>query len=66
LNAGEATLSARFDIFKQPPDGKDYWVEAAKDRDAATPRVRILAETFPGQHVIVDNSTVERFLLARS
>ena len=63
LNVGEATLSAPFDIYKQQPDGKDYWVEAAQGRDAATARVRILAETFPGQYVIVDNSTEEKVLI---
>jgi hypothetical protein len=54
-------LPAPFDIFKQQPDGKDYWVEGAQDLESARARAQVLAETFPGQYVIVDNTTGEKF-----
>jgi hypothetical protein len=53
-------LPAPFDIFKQQPDGRDYWVEAAQDLESAKERAQVLAETFPGQYVIVDNTTGEK------
>jgi len=56
-------LSAPFDIFKQEPDGNAYWVEAAQDLDTAKGRARVLAEHFPGQYVIVDNTTGEKFFI---
>jgi len=54
-------LSAPFDIFKQQSDGNTYWVERAGDLEDAKARARVLAENFPGQYVIVDNATCERF-----
>jgi hypothetical protein len=53
-------LSARFDIFKQQPDGIDERVEAAQDLETAKARVRVLAEAFPGHYIIVDNATGEK------
>jgi hypothetical protein len=49
-------LSARFDIFRQQPNG-NVWIEGAEDIEAATARARVLAEHFPGHYVIVDNAT---------
>jgi hypothetical protein len=56
-------LSAPFDIFKQEPDGHEYWVESAEDLETAKARARLLAETFPGQYVIVDNTTGEKHFM---
>jgi len=56
-------LSAPFDIFKQQPDGNAYWVEAAQDLEAATARARALDEHFPGQYIIVDNTTGEKVFI---
>jgi hypothetical protein len=53
-------LAAPFDLFKQLPDGNAYWVEAAEDLETAKERARVLAENFPGQYVIVDNTTGEK------
>ena len=49
-----------FDIFKRQRDGNAYWVEAAEDLEAAKARAQVLAEVFPGQYVIVDNTTGEK------
>jgi hypothetical protein len=54
-------LAAPFDIFKQQPDGNDYWVEGAEDLETAIARARVLAETFPGLYVIIDNMTGQKF-----
>jgi hypothetical protein len=56
-------LPSPFDIFKHQPDGHDYWVEAAQDFEAAEARAQVLAETFPGQYVIIDNATGEKFFI---
>ena len=56
-------MSAPFHIFNQQPDGIAYWVEAAQDLEAAKARARVLAETFPGQYIIVDNTTDEKFFI---
>jgi hypothetical protein len=56
-------LTAPFEIFKQQPDGKDYWVEGAEDLEAAKARVQDLAEHFPGQYVVIDNKTGEKFFI---
>jgi hypothetical protein len=50
-----------FDIFREQPDGNAYWIEAAPDLETAKARVRVLAEAFPGQYVIVDKTTGEKF-----
>ena len=56
-------MPAPFDIFKRQPDGNDYWIETAQDLEAARARVRVLAEHFPGQYVIIDNATGEKFFI---
>jgi hypothetical protein len=56
-------LSAPFDILKMQPDGSTYWVEAAEDLDTAKGRVRVLLKYFPGQYVIVDNTTGEKVVI---
>jgi hypothetical protein len=56
-------LSAPFDIFKQQPDGNAYWVEAAQDFETAKARAQDLAEHFPGQYVVVDNTTGEKLFI---
>ena len=56
-------MSAPFDIFKQQPDGNAYWVEAAEDLETAEELAQVLAETFPGQYVIVNNKTGEKFFI---
>ncbi len=56
-------MSAPFDIFKQQSDGNTYWVERAEDLEAANARTRVLAQNFPGQYVIVDNATGEKFFI---
>jgi hypothetical protein len=56
-------LPAPFDIFKQQPDGNDYWLEATHDLETAKERARVLAEKFPGQYFIVDNTTGEKFFI---
>ena len=56
-------MSVPFDIFKLQPDGKDYWVEAAQDLETAKARARVLAESFPGHYIIVDNTTGEKFFI---
>jgi hypothetical protein len=53
-------LPAPFNIFKQQPDGNAYWIEAAPDLETAKARVRFLADTFPGQYVVVDNATGDK------
>jgi hypothetical protein len=45
------------------PDGSTYWVEATEDFDTAKARVRVLVKYFPGQHVIVDNTTGEKVVI---
>src|SRR6266566_434975 len=59
----ESLLPAPFDIFKRQPDGNDYWVEAAQDLETAKARARILVKHFPGQYVIVDNTTGEKVFI---
>jgi hypothetical protein len=56
-------LAAPFDIFKRQPDGNTYWVEGAEDLETAKARAQVLAETFPGQYVIVDNMTGEKIFI---
>jgi hypothetical protein len=56
-------LPAPFDIFKHQPDGKDYWVEGVEDLETAKERACGLAEAFPGQYVIIDNTTGEKFFI---
>ena len=56
-------MPASFDIFKKQPDGNDYWVEAAQDLEGAKARAQVLAEHFPGQYIIVDNTTGEKFFI---
>jgi hypothetical protein len=56
-------LSGLFDIFRQQPDGNLYRIESAQDLEAAKARVRLIAEAFPGQYVIVDNTTGEKFYI---
>jgi hypothetical protein len=56
-------LSVAFDIFKQQPDGNAYWIDAAPDLETAKARVRVLAKSFPGQYVVVDNATGEKFFI---
>ena len=56
-------MSAPFDIFKQQPDGATYWVEGAEDLEAAKARARVLAENFPDQYIVVDNTTGEKFII---
>jgi len=56
-------LPAPFDIFKQQPDGNEYWIEAAQDLETAKARARVLAEAFPGKYVIVDNATGEKIFI---
>ncbi|HEX3376858.1 MAG TPA: hypothetical protein VHS29_08360, partial [Candidatus Acidoferrales bacterium] len=46
-------------IMKRQPNGKAYWVEAAKDVKSATKRVHALAKQFPGEYVIVNKKTRE-------
>jgi len=41
-------LPAPFDIFKHQPDGNAYWVEAAKDFEAAKARAQVLTENCRG------------------
>jgi hypothetical protein len=56
-------LSAPFDIFKRLLDGSTYWVEGAEDLEAAEARARVLAENFPGQYIIVGNTTGEKIFI---
>lgn len=45
-----------FDIFKK--DGAALrWIEAAENWDAATARVRVLADASPGEYIILDQIT---------
>jgi hypothetical protein len=50
-----------FDIFKQQPDSKAYWIEAAQEAaqemDTAKARTREVAEYYPGQDIVIDNTT---------
>jgi hypothetical protein len=50
-------------ILKRQPDGKSYWVEAARDVKSATKRVHALAEQFPGEYVIVNKKTREEIAI---
>ena len=59
LNA-EEQMPERFGIFKQQPDGNAYWIEAVENLESAKARAHDLAESFPGQYVIVDSATGER------
>ena len=52
-----------FNILKHKPDGNLYRIEAAPDLEAAKARARVLAEYFPGQYVIVDNTTGEKVFI---
>jgi hypothetical protein len=52
--------------MKRQPNGKAYWVEAAKDVKSATKRVHALAEQFPGEYIIVNNKTGEELTIRTS
>ena len=56
-------MSAPFNISKQQSDGATYWVEGAEDLEAAKARARVLAEHFPDQYIVVDNTTGEEFFI---
>jgi hypothetical protein len=53
-------------ILKKQPDGKIYWVEAAKDVVSAKERVQDLTEYFPGEYVIRNTKTGEEIILTPS
>ena len=60
LACREEQMPERFGIFKQQPDGSPYWIEAVENLGSAKARAYDLAESFPGQYVIVDSATGER------
>jgi len=49
-----------FRIFKLQGEGSLHFVEAAQSLDAAKVRVQSLAELWPGEYVIYDETTGER------
>ena len=46
-----------YDIFKRDVFGSRTWVEAARDLDAATRRVRELSANSPGKYVVVSRAS---------
>jgi len=46
-----------FDFFKIAQNGESVWLEAAQSLDAATARVTALRESFPGDYMILSQST---------
>ncbi len=47
-------------IFKLRSDGSLHFVEAVQALDDAKARVQALAESWPGEYVIIDEATGER------
>src|ERR1700686_5093397 len=46
-----------YDIFKRDAFGSRTWVEAARDLDSATRRVRELSANSPGKYVVVSRAS---------
>jgi hypothetical protein len=46
-----------FDIFRKSPDGSLFWMESARDLDAADGRIMVLAANKPGEYVVFCQST---------
>jgi hypothetical protein len=53
-------------ILKKQPEGRVYWVEAARNVESAKERVQSLARYFPGEYVIVNKKTGEEITVRPS
>jgi hypothetical protein len=54
------------DIFKADPDGTVLWRGAAEDLVAAKARIKKLALSSPGEYLILDQHTGQRFSITLS
>ena len=55
-----------YDIFKMAGNGEPVWLETRSPLDAALARVTELQENFPGEYVLVSQSTGKRIQVTAS
>ena len=56
-------MMSSYDIFKLLPDGTVRWIEATATLDDAKQRIEQITPSSPGEYVIVNQNTGNRFFL---
>lgn len=56
-------MTLRFDIFRMETGGEVMWREAVETLDQAQLRVRELAESGPGEYLVMNQSTGEKIVI---